>query len=91
MKTTVEQVLALLDEQKKVLMERATQHGSFDVFERAGKHAGISALEVATTMCAVKKARLETNPDNWDSLVDLLNYQAIATVMSVNLAREAKK
>jgi hypothetical protein len=91
MKTTVEQVIELIDEQKKVLIERAKQHGSFDVFDRAGKHAGISALEVATTMCAVKKARLETNPDNWDSLVDLLNYQAIATVMSVNIAREEKQ
>lgn len=86
-RTTVEQVLDLFEEQKKVLVERSQQHGSFDVFDRAAEHANLKPSEVVRALVGIKRARLETNPYSEDSLVDLLNYQAISTVMTVNLER----
>lgn len=88
---TVQELVQLLEKQAQVLIQRAEQHGSFDVFSRAGEFCGQSASEVAATMCGVKRARLENNPFNEDSLIDLLNYQAIAIIFKVNELRKNKE
>jgi hypothetical protein len=90
MGTIVEQLLEIMTEQTSVLKERAEQHGSFDVFKRAGEIAGMKTRDVLQAMMAIKQARLETNPFNKDSLVDLLNYQAIATMYTVKKMQEEK-
>ena len=90
MGTIVEQLLEIMTVQTNVLKERAEQHGSFDVFKRAGEIAGMKTRDVLQAMMAIKQARLETNPFNKDSLVDLLNYQAIATMYTVKKMQEEK-
>jgi hypothetical protein len=87
---TVQELVQLLEKQAQILIQRAEQHGTFDVFARAGEFCGQSASQVAMTMCAVKRARLENNPFNEDSLLDLLNYQAITTIFRVNELRKEK-
>jgi hypothetical protein len=78
--SNVEQLIELLEKQIAVLKERAAEHGSFDVFVSAAHHAGLGTGGVIKAMIGVKMARLETNPYNEDSLIDLLNYQAIHTM-----------
>lgn len=90
MGTLVEQLIEIMAVQTNVLKERAEQHGSFDVFKRAGEIAGLKTGDVLLAMMAIKQARLETNPFNKDSLVDLLNYQAIATMYTVKKMQEEK-
>jgi hypothetical protein len=87
---TVRELVQLLEKQAQVLIQRAEQHGSFDVFARAGEFCGQTPCEVALTMCAVKRARLENNPFNEDSLIDLLNYQAITTIFRVNQLKKER-
>jgi hypothetical protein len=77
--SNVEQLISLLEKQIIVLKERAAEHGSFDVFVRAAYHADLPPLGMIKAMMGMKTARLENNPDNQDSLIDLLNYQAIYT------------
>jgi hypothetical protein len=86
----VEKLVALLEKQAAILRERAKEHGSFDVFERASWLADMGVDEVLNAMIGVKKARLERNPFNEDSLLDLLNYQAIATMYMVKKMQEEK-
>jgi len=87
----VEKLVSILEMQANILRERAKEHGSFDVFERAGELSGMDAMQVITAMIGVKKARLERNPFNEDSLLDLLNYQAIATMYWVKQRQESKR
>jgi len=87
----VEKLVSLLEKQAEILRERAKEHGSFDVFERASYHADMGIEEVLSAMVGVKKARLERNPFNEDSLIDLLNYQAIATMYWVKQRQESKR
>jgi hypothetical protein len=87
----VEKLVSLLEKQAAILRERAKEHGSFDVFERASYHADCGIEEVLSVMVGVKKARLERNPFNEDSLLDLLNYQAIATMYWVKQRQESKR
>jgi len=87
----VEKLVSILEMQANILRERAKEHGSFDVFERASYHADMGVEEVLSAMIGVKKARLERNPFNEDSLLDLLNYQAIATMYWVKQRKESKR
>jgi hypothetical protein len=79
----VEELVGMLRRQADILEERAAQHGSFDVFERAAQIAETDVYQVLNCMCAIKKARLEKNPFNEDSLLDLMNYEAIQKLMKV--------
>ena len=86
---TVEDLIGLLEKQIAVLKERASEHGAFDMFQRAANNLGrqLSKAELAGVLAAVKLARLEGNPFNEDSLIDLLNYQAIKAIFDVNELR----
>jgi hypothetical protein len=84
---TVKDLINILEKQAQILVERAKEHGAFDSFTRAGEYSGHSPAEVAHMLCGVKRARLESNPFNEDSLIDLLNYQAIETIFRVNEMR----
>lgn len=83
---TVEDLITLLEKQIAVLRERASEHGAFDMFQRAANNIGkqYSKAELAGVLAAVKLARLEGNPFNEDSLIDYLNYIAIKAIFDVN-------
>lgn len=90
---TVEDLIGLLEKQIVVLKERAKEHGAFDVFEDIARmysskpkhHA--SKSDVARMMACVKRARLNQNPFNEDSLIDYLNYKSIKVIFDVNELR----
>lgn len=94
---TVEDLINLLEKQIAVLKERASEHGAFDMFadvskmysSKPGQHA--SKSDVARMLACVKRARLNQNPFNEDSLIDYLNYKAIKAIFDVNELRRNHK
>lgn len=89
-KLGVDDLIDILEKQIEVLKERAQEHGAFDVFDRAATISkdNNGKSTVVDVMAAVKMARLEANPFNYDSLVDYLNYRAIETIFIVNGLRD---
>lgn len=65
---------AMLRKMADIIESRKEQHGAYDVFTRIGELSGLTAAQVADVLCAVKIARLESNPSNADSLLDAMNY-----------------
>ncbi len=81
--SVVEELVVMLRKQADILEQRAAEYGSFDVFERAAEIGGTDVYQIINNLCALKKARLEKAPFHEDSLLDLMNYEAILTVMKV--------
>lgn len=88
----VEDLISLLQKQIVILKERASEHGAFDMFERAANNCRgeQSKSDLADVLASVKMARLEGNPFNEDSLIDYLNYRAIETIFIVSEMRARK-
>lgn len=86
----VEDLPDILRKQADIIEERAKEHGSFSVFERAAEIADVDVDCVLSVLIAIKQARLESNPHNDDSFIDLLNYSAIRYMLKRNTLRDCK-
>ena len=85
---TVKSPETFLIQAETILKQRGSQYGDcFELFERMATRFGytlgekVTPYQAARIMIELKLARLDLNPYSEDSIIDIINYTALAGAM----------